>query len=336
MGKASRIVILTITIVLTVFVFAGMWVFRPEAESTVLESARQRQSTPLVNVQEPLETDLKVLSEEEEFELKVRELLASDPDFIERVTQSTRTAILSDDEFVADIGTKVVAGAEKTAGEIVIAHVKAHEERIASENEALREEIWDETTAKLEAALDTDTLAEVLIPPVTEAVWSDVSDRADIDTDAVTQKVLAETEKERGAAIEGIIAEVSKETDAALAEFDERGRELTNEVKRMMDEFSPAIDEKEIRSIIKEEMAVVEERMLKDVTGTVTQNVLAEVDDIITQRINDELPKYRQMAPGIVSAPKLSGMSVPESEYMSARTSVREDAINALLERLQD
>ncbi|MGN0905541.1 MAG: hypothetical protein ACI4NM_00185 [Bullifex sp.] len=336
MGKASRIVILTITIVLTVFVFAGMWVFRPEAESTVLESARQRQSTPLVNVQEPLETDLKVLSEEEEFELKVRELLAADPDFIERVSQSTRAAILSDDEFVSDIGTKVVAGAEKTAEEIVSARVEAHEEKIASENEALRSEIWDETTARLEAALDTDSLAEVLIPPVTEAVWSDVSDRADIDTDAVTRKVLAETEKERRAAIEEVLAEASKETEAALSEFDERGRELTNEVKRMLADFSPSIDEKEIRSIVKEEMAAAEQRMTEDVTGTVTQKVLAEVDDIITQRINDELPKYRQMAPGIVSAPKLSGISVPESEYVSVRTSVREDAINSLLEKLQN
>ena len=331
MGKASRIVILTITIVLTVFVFAGMWVFRPEAESTVLESARQRQNTPLVNVQEPLETDLKVLSEEEEFELKVREILAEDPDFLDRLTESTKDAILSDEEFVSDIGDKVVAGAESKAEEIVSGHISAHEEKIALENEALRSEIWDETTERLDAALDTDSLVEVLTPPVTEAVWADISERAEVDTDAVTARVLAETEKERSASIEKVIAEASKETEAALTEFDERGRELTNEVRRMMAEYNPSIDEEQVRSIVASEISAMESGLEKKVT----QNVLAEVDDIITQRINDEMPKYQQQAPAYVTAPKLTGMSVPESEFATTRTQAREDAIKALLEKLQ-
>ncbi len=331
MGKASRIVILTITIVLTVFVFAGMWVFRPEAESTVLESARQRQNTPLVNVQEPLETDLKVLSEEEEFELKVREILAEDPDFLDRLTESTKDAILSDEEFVSDIGDKVVAGAESKAEEIVSGHISAHEEKIALENEALRSEIWDETTERLDAALDIDSLVEVLTPPVTEAVWADISERAEVDTDAVTARVLAETEKERSASIEKVIAEASKETEAALTEFDERGRELTNEVRRMMAEYNPSIDEEQVRSIVASEISAMESGLEKKVT----QNVLAEVDDIITQRINDEMPKYQQQAPAYVTAPKLTGMSVPESEFATTRTQAREDAIKALLEKLQ-
>ena len=132
MGKASRIVILTITIVLTVFVFCGMWVFRPEAESSVLESARQRQSTPLVNVQEPLETDLKVLSEEEEFEQKVRELLAEDPYFLEKLTESTRTSLIADEDFVSGIGDRVVDGARETATSIVSEHIESHEAKITA------------------------------------------------------------------------------------------------------------------------------------------------------------------------------------------------------------
>ena len=335
MGKASRIVILTITIVLTVFVFCGMWVFRPEAESSVLESARQRQSTPLVNVQEPLETDLKVLSEEEEFEQKVRELLAEDPYFLEKLTESTRTSLIADGDFVSGIGDRVVDGARETATEIVSEHIESHEAKIAAENEALRSEIWNETTNRLEAALDTDSLVEVLAPEVTEAVYIDIAERADIDTEAVTAKVLAETEKERDAAIEKIITEASRETDAALAEFDERGRELTNEVRRMMDEFTPSIDESEIRSIVKSEVSQMEERVAAGLTDKITYDVLSEVDDIITKRIQDEMPKYQESAPAMVSAPKLSGMEVPEPEYITTRTQVRENAIRSLLDNLK-
>ena len=93
MGRSSRIVFLTITAILAIFVFVAMWVVKPSGNSNVLTAARERQNTPLVSVEKPLETDIKTLSQEEEFEQKVRKLLAEDPDFLEKLTQSIKASL---------------------------------------------------------------------------------------------------------------------------------------------------------------------------------------------------------------------------------------------------
>ncbi len=54
MSKAVRINILVITIVVTLFVFAGLWFMRPGVPNEILEQARQRQSVPLMEVQPPV------------------------------------------------------------------------------------------------------------------------------------------------------------------------------------------------------------------------------------------------------------------------------------------
>jgi len=54
MSKAVRINVLVITIVVTLFVFAGMWFMRPGVPNEILEQARQRQSVPLMEVQPPV------------------------------------------------------------------------------------------------------------------------------------------------------------------------------------------------------------------------------------------------------------------------------------------
>ena len=54
MNKAVRINVLVITIVVTLFVFAGLWFMRPGVPNEILEQARQRQSVPLMEVQPPV------------------------------------------------------------------------------------------------------------------------------------------------------------------------------------------------------------------------------------------------------------------------------------------
>lgn len=54
MSKAVRINVLVITIVVTLFVFAGLWFMRPGVPNEILEQARQRQSVPLMEVQPPV------------------------------------------------------------------------------------------------------------------------------------------------------------------------------------------------------------------------------------------------------------------------------------------
>lgn len=54
MNKAVRINVLVITIVVTLFVFAGLWFTRPGVPNEILQQARQRQSVPLMEVQPPV------------------------------------------------------------------------------------------------------------------------------------------------------------------------------------------------------------------------------------------------------------------------------------------
>ena len=54
MNKAVRINVLVITIVVTLFVFAGLWFMRPGVPNEILEQARQRQTVPLMEVQPPV------------------------------------------------------------------------------------------------------------------------------------------------------------------------------------------------------------------------------------------------------------------------------------------
>ncbi len=88
MGKKTRVALLTITVVLTLFTFVSMYITRPghsDWAKKVLEEAAARQNQSLVSVQEPLETDTKVLSDEEKMAEKVAAILAEDSSFNDKV-----------------------------------------------------------------------------------------------------------------------------------------------------------------------------------------------------------------------------------------------------------
>ncbi len=54
MKKSVRINLLVITIVVTLFIFAGLWYLRPGVSDEILQQARIRQSQPLMEINEPL------------------------------------------------------------------------------------------------------------------------------------------------------------------------------------------------------------------------------------------------------------------------------------------
>ena len=97
MGKKTRIVLLSITVAIAVFTFSMMWIVRPDSQSSVLDAARERQNEPLLQVSEPLETDVQTLSDEEEMAEKVAAILSSDEDFISALSQAIAGRISLDD-----------------------------------------------------------------------------------------------------------------------------------------------------------------------------------------------------------------------------------------------
>lgn len=93
MSKKARVILLTITVVLTSFTFVFMSLTRPghsEFAQKVLESAAARQSQPLAEIKEPLETDTEVLSAEAKMAESVAEILKSDSSFNKHVADTAK------------------------------------------------------------------------------------------------------------------------------------------------------------------------------------------------------------------------------------------------------
>ncbi len=106
MGKKTRIVLLAVTVVIAVFTFGMMWTVRPNANDSVLEAARERQTESLLSVSQPLETDLETISKEEEMAEKVAEILLSDDDFIAAIADKV-VASVDINEYIPGITEEV-------------------------------------------------------------------------------------------------------------------------------------------------------------------------------------------------------------------------------------
>ena len=106
MGKKTRIVLLAVTVVIAVFTFGMMWTVRPNANDSVLEAARERQTESLLSVSQPLETDPETISKEEEMAEKVAEILLSDDDFIVAIADKV-VASVDINEYIPGITEEV-------------------------------------------------------------------------------------------------------------------------------------------------------------------------------------------------------------------------------------
>ena len=106
MGKKTRIVLLAVTVVIAVFTFGMMWTVRPNANDSVLEAARERQTESLLSVSQPLETDPETISKEEEMAEKVAEILLSDDDFIAAIADKV-VASVDINEYIPGITEEV-------------------------------------------------------------------------------------------------------------------------------------------------------------------------------------------------------------------------------------
>lgn len=133
MKKSVRINLLVITIVVTLFVFAGLWYLRPGVSDDILQQARSRQSQPLMEIAEPLrrpkaedliDTTLLIKNLKREIEpsitAAVKAELLADPSFVrsevERIAVSSlkseletalKSALVSDTAFAASVGRQI-------------------------------------------------------------------------------------------------------------------------------------------------------------------------------------------------------------------------------------
>ena len=336
MGRSSRIVFLTITAILAIFVFVAMWVVKPSGNSNVLTAARERQNTPLVSVDKPLETDVKTLSQEEEFEQKVRKLLAEDPEFLEKLTQSIKASLLADSLFTQELESQVDSVVASRVDERVDYYVSIYEPQIEEMLSSYKDEVYKNVNSKLESALEIQGLVDRLITPVTEAVYEDFVAKEGFDIETVTQLVLDSIASDREALKQEVINIAYEETTAALDEVDEIVKELKADVMNTISQQEKPIDEVAIREIVDQ---IYKENQDKMIIDTVNK-VLSQIDSIINNKVqsyvdNINPPEAPRFVNQIVVAPSLDNMAVPEAEYLDTRNSAREEAIKKVLDSLK-
>lgn len=336
MGRSSRIVFLTITAILAIFVFVAMWVVKPSGNSNVLTAARERQNTPLVSVEKPLETDIKTLSQEEEFEQKVRKLLAEDPDFLEKLTQSIKASLLADSSFTQELESQVDSVVASRVDERVDYYVSIYEPQIEEMLSSYKDEVYKNVNSKLESALEIQGLVDRLITPVTEAVYADFVAKEGFDIETVTQLVLDSIASDREALKQEVINIAYEETTAALDEVDEIVKELKADVMNTISQQEKPIDEVAIREIVDQ---IYKENQDKMIVDTVNK-VLSQIDSIINNKVQSYVdnitpPETPRFVNQIVVAPSLDNMAVPEAEYLDTRNSAREEAIRKVLDSLK-
>jgi len=258
MNKSSRIVILTITAVMTVAVFFAMVATRPTGEGNeILEAARERQSKNLVDVREPLETDVKAITEAEKLRDEVREMLLGDEDF----SKSVASLLSESEEFKAMYMPEVVAKSEESAkavaedAAISVSEKHAGEiaERKVSEAVSLyKTQIYEiAKNAASESVPTVEEAVDALVAPVTERVYAEVTSKFDAYIDEavkssldgsssegevdramveemlksykeelvveVSEKVLAEVEKKLGEAVEAMNAQAKATGDSRIS-----------------------------------------------------------------------------------------------------------------------
>lgn len=336
MGRSSRIVFLTITAILAIFVFVAMWVVKPSGNSNVLTAARERQNTPLVSVEKPLETDIKTLSQEEEFEQKVRKLLAEDPEFLEKLTQSIKASLLADSSFTQELESQVDSVVASRVDERVDYYVSIYKPQIEEMLSSYKDEVYKNVNSKLESALEIQGLVDRLITPVTEAVYEDFVAKEGFDIETVTQLVLDSIASDREALKQEVINIAYEETTAALDEVDEIVKELKADVMNTISQQEKPIDEVAIREIVDQ---IYKENQDKMIIDTVNK-VLSQIDSIINNKVqsyvdNINPPEAPRFVNQIVVAPSLDNMAVPEAEYLDTRNSAREEAIKKVLDSLK-
>jgi len=106
MSKAVRINVLVITIVVTLFVFAGLWYMRPGVPNEILEQARQRQTVPLMEVQPPpIQPSVEQVSNTQALAKELLPTLAKELEGT--LATSIRSRLLADQSLVSELSKAV-------------------------------------------------------------------------------------------------------------------------------------------------------------------------------------------------------------------------------------
>lgn len=316
MSKSFRISVLSITVVLAIFVFIGLWSVRPGQQNDVLASARERQNTPLMDVKAPLETDAKTLSEEEKMAAKVQSIILSDESFRQKLSSQ----IASDDAFVASVSSAIEPMVKEKTDERVGYYVGLYEKEI--------KRMIESSSPKI----DNEALVDALVAPVSTRIYNDFMASGGIDTKALANEVVTIVLQNKDAYLKEIVSAVSDEIYGKLG--DAKGEivsAVSDEIIKAFEQNKDAYKKVLVEAVSDDLYATYRSVFVRDVADEVLARIEGKLVDksiILTTPAKEEVvvPSFTPDTPRDVSS----------EEYMTQRRAKRLVAIDEVLKGLTE
>ncbi len=332
MGRNVRIVLLTVTAVMSVFVFACMLAVKPGADTAVLDQARDRQDDPILTVSQPLETSVDTLAEEKRIAETVKELLLSDEEFASSVSDKIYTGVpalvqawLSSDDGKAMLDSVKEEGIKEAISRIVTDENIDQISMRVLESLGQDQEVLAYAESLVLDAISSPEIRERFADDAVERFYAENKDRiaadviAEIEALTPEEKALIVSFQE---AMDAYFAENADKVAAALdldgriAESESNSAEAYNELMRTLD--------REIESYYRENADAIAE----DVIAYWRANCKAEEPVPAAQPAPDAQPAVRPAVP-VFSEPVISG------DYRDIRSERREEASRWLSSLIQ-
>lgn len=329
MGKSTRIVLLSVTVVLAIAVFLILWSVRPGVDNELLDTARSSESEGLISVTQADSAELAAM-------------LASDESFIAAVSQS----------IAANIQVEAPSQEAVDTDSVIRTYIEEHR---------------DEINAMFEASLDDDDVVRV-IETYLDDNWNEVvntiQENATLDTEAV-RSVLDKYVEERLPELQALIAEaigsyVNDNLDEGVAIVDQRIQDyvdnnidtlsqiISSQIQAYVDANAEAgigIIDQRIQAYVDDNMEALSQVIAGQIQSYVDENLtvldqmidehinnyVAENEDLLLAIIRDEVSKGGIDTDAIVDSVTASIMSEVESRIADALTSIDVDDLIAMI-----
>lgn len=269
MDKKARVILLTITVVLTLFTFVSMCLTRPghsELAEKVLKAAAERQSQSLVSINEPLETDTAVLSAEEKMASSVAEILKADSEFngyvkdtakaiadieLDEWKKSTKAEILSNvedimssyslDEYIPALEAKISESIDNRFGEL-----SSELDSKLSDNISAAEAYADNSSAN--AVDSSKAYTDNAIESSAEELKA-YADQNAVDVDSIAKEIVSSLGvSDAPEYVDAVKRIVNSAIESAIADsrvYDAASELIEAKHNELMEGFVPAVTESE-------------------------------------------------------------------------------------------
>lgn len=278
MSKAVRINVLVITVVVTLFVFLGLWFMRPGVPNEILEQARQRQTVPLMEVQPPVKKP--AVQEVSNTQALAKELLPTLKQELEgSLTASIRSQLLSDQALVDQL-SKSVEG-------LLTASLQTQLEASLS---SFRLEMQSATMSELQALndrLQTEAIA------YGSKIQSDVSQQLGTNKAELLGLLPQLVDAKIPQVVEQVVAQLEANKDSYLA--------------IMRESLTPSLQEADLLALYDSYRDQIVLDLVPQLLDGIEETVKTEVDAYVSA-----MPLVRVPAAPTVSSPSVKVVSEPE------------------------